>query len=169
MGTLSGLSADTYYYAFRYSYQSCDYVYGGFSYGADQNAGAGGIWDGTTWTSGVLTVNSTDASFTYPQCCYFTNDTDPTPITAVTGIAGTYSCSDNNLAIATDGTIDLDASNPGTYTVTHTLTNCPSTATQEVFVMYAVTIVIRILMKPNLKMQMEMKWFFMMLIQIPIL
>ena len=54
----------------------------------------------------------------------------------MTGIAGTYSCSDNNLAIATDGTIDLDASNPGTYTVTHTLTNCPGTATQEVFVMY---------------------------------
>ena len=133
IGTLSGLSAGTYYYAFRYSYQSCDYVYGGFSFDVN-GGGAGGIWDGITYTSGVLTVNSTDATFTYPQCCYFTTDTDPTPIPTVTGIAGTYSCSDNNLAISNDGTIDLDASSPGLYTITHTLINCPVTSNQNVLI-----------------------------------
>ncbi|MEN9303538.1 MAG: hypothetical protein RL264_1967, partial [Bacteroidota bacterium] len=31
MGTLSGLAGNTYYYAFRYSYNGCAYVYGGYS------------------------------------------------------------------------------------------------------------------------------------------
>ena len=132
-GTLSGLSAGTYYYAFRYSYQSCDYVYGGFSLDVN-GGGAGGIWDGTTYTSGVLTVNSTDASFTYPQCCYFTTDADPTPVPTVTGIQGTYSCTNSSLSMSSDGTIDLSASLPGNYTITHTLTNCPVTSNQDVLI-----------------------------------
>lgn len=133
IGTLSGLSAGTYYYAFRYSYQSCDYVYGGFSLDVN-GGGAGGIWDGTTYTSGVLTVNSSDASFSYPQCCYFTNDTDPTPIPTVTGIQGTYSCTNSDLSMSSDGTIDLSASLPGNYTITHSLTNCPVTSNQDVLI-----------------------------------
>lgn len=44
VSTLSGLAAGTYYYAFRYSYNGCAYVYGGTS----------GIWSNN---SGVLTVN----------------------------------------------------------------------------------------------------------------
>ena len=135
IGTLSGLSAGTYYYAYRYSYQSCDYVYGGFSLDVN-GGGAGGIWDGTTYTSGVLTVNSTDASFSYPQCCYFTNDTDPTPIPTVTGIQGAYSCANSGLSMTSDGVIDLSASVPGNYTITHTLDNCPITATQDVLISY---------------------------------
>ena len=136
VGTLSGLSAGTYYYAFRYSIDNCDYVYGGFSYGSDPNSGAGGIWDGTTYTSGVITVNSTDASFSYPQCCYFTNDTDPTPVPSVTGIQGAYSCSNSGLSMTSDGEIDLSASFPGNYTIVHTLVNCPITATQDVLISY---------------------------------
>ena len=62
-----------------------------------------------------------------------TNDTDPTPIPTVIGIAGTYSCLDNNLAIATDGSIDLMLIE--VHIVTRSLTNCTGTATQEVLIM----------------------------------
>ena len=44
LSTLTGLAAGTYYYAFRYSYNGCPFVYGG----------TGGIWSSN---SGVLTVN----------------------------------------------------------------------------------------------------------------
>ena len=54
ISTLTNLPAGTYYYTFRYAYtlNVCGYQYGGFS------AGGGNIWDGITYTSGVLTVNS---------------------------------------------------------------------------------------------------------------
>ncbi|HNY01647.1 MAG TPA: T9SS type A sorting domain-containing protein, partial [Bacteroidales bacterium] len=40
----------TWYYAMRYKRGSSSYVYGGYS------AGGGGLWDGSTYVSGVLTV-----------------------------------------------------------------------------------------------------------------
>jgi gliding motility-associated-like protein len=49
-GTISGLTAGTYYYAFRYSLNGCTYQYGGY------NAGGGGFWDGTSNVNGTLTV-----------------------------------------------------------------------------------------------------------------
>ncbi|MEI2748108.1 MAG: hypothetical protein V9E88_05050 [Ferruginibacter sp.] len=45
------LAAGTYYYTFRYSLNGCGYSYGGYS------SGGGNFWDGTTYVSGVLTVN----------------------------------------------------------------------------------------------------------------
>jgi hypothetical protein len=45
--TLTGLSAGTYYYAYRYTINGCEFQYGGFS---------GGFWNGTSNVSGVLTV-----------------------------------------------------------------------------------------------------------------
>jgi hypothetical protein len=51
VGTISGLSAGTYYYAFRYKLaNSCNYQYGGY------NANGGGFWNGTTNVNGTLTV-----------------------------------------------------------------------------------------------------------------
>ncbi|WP_264510260.1 T9SS type A sorting domain-containing protein [Flavobacterium sp. N1719] len=54
----SALAPGTYYYAFRYSINGCAYYYGGYS------ATGGGTWNGTSNTSGVLTVQP---SFTYYQ------------------------------------------------------------------------------------------------------
>jgi subtilisin-like proprotein convertase family protein len=48
IGTLSGLAAGTYYYAFRYQINGCAWQYGGF----------GGPWNGTTNVNGVLTVTA---------------------------------------------------------------------------------------------------------------
>jgi hypothetical protein len=52
MGTFTGLPTGTYYYAFRYQINGCEWQYGGYS------IGGGGIWNGTTFVSGVLNVNS---------------------------------------------------------------------------------------------------------------
>lgn len=46
------LAAGTYYYTFRYSLDGCQWQYGGYS------AGGGGFWNGSTFTSGVLTINA---------------------------------------------------------------------------------------------------------------
>jgi len=48
----ASLAVGTYYYTFRYSRNSCSWVYGGFS------STGGSAWDGTTNISGVLTVNA---------------------------------------------------------------------------------------------------------------
>ncbi|QBZ98413.1 T9SS type A sorting domain-containing protein [Flavobacterium sangjuense] len=47
----AALAPGTYDYATRFSLNNGPYVYGGFS------SGGGGFWDGTTFVSGVLTVN----------------------------------------------------------------------------------------------------------------
>ncbi len=47
----AGLAPGTYYYASRFKLNSGAYQYGGYS------SGGGGFWDGTTYVSGVLTVN----------------------------------------------------------------------------------------------------------------
>jgi hypothetical protein len=51
-GTFTGLPVGTYYYTFRYQINGCGWQYGGYS-----NAG-GGFWDGTSYVSGMLTVNA---------------------------------------------------------------------------------------------------------------
>ena len=61
MGTLSGLSAGTYYYAFRYKITAstaCGYQYGGYN---------GGFWNGTSNISGVLTVNGNPTISSQPS------------------------------------------------------------------------------------------------------
>jgi hypothetical protein len=50
------LDPGTYYYATRWSLNNGPYVYGGITTG-----GEGGAWDGTTYNSGVLTVNAPPA------------------------------------------------------------------------------------------------------------
>lgn len=51
-GTFTGLPVGTFYYTFRYQINGCGWQYGGYS-----NAG-GGFWNGTSYVSGVLTVNA---------------------------------------------------------------------------------------------------------------
>ncbi|MCD4696923.1 MAG: T9SS type A sorting domain-containing protein, partial [Bacteroidales bacterium] len=51
LGVTQALAVGTYYYASRWQLNSGSFTYGGYS------AGGGGFWDGTTYVSGVLTVN----------------------------------------------------------------------------------------------------------------
>lgn len=68
--TLSGLVAGTYFYAFRYSYNGCAYVYGGYSVPSAAsniwtiNAGGGGAFIGSSTTNGGGSsgINSSNGS-----------------------------------------------------------------------------------------------------------
>ncbi|MBS1583171.1 MAG: HYR domain-containing protein, partial [Bacteroidetes bacterium] len=76
----------------------------------------------------VTVVHEADATFSYPQGTYCAAAADPTPVTAQAG--GTFSASAGLTIDATTGTIDLDASAPGTYAITHAFDGqCPSSDT----------------------------------------
>ncbi|NJX16166.1 T9SS type A sorting domain-containing protein [Tamlana crocina] len=88
----------------------------------------------TPGSCGTTTVNVTaldDASFSYGSSSYCQNASDPSPtITGTTG--GTFS-STAGLSIASNGTIDVSASTPNTYTVTYTTAGtCPSSSNVSV-------------------------------------
>ncbi|KJD31132.1 hypothetical protein PK35_15925, partial [Tamlana nanhaiensis] len=79
-----------------------------------------------------VTINaSDDSSFSYSASAFCANDSDPSPtITGTTG--GTFS-STAGLSIASNGTIDVSASTPNTYTVTYTTAGtCPNSSTFDV-------------------------------------
>ncbi|MFM7730388.1 MAG: hypothetical protein ACKO6L_05075, partial [Flavobacteriales bacterium] len=64
LGSINGLPAGTYYYAFRYQINGCGWQYGGYS------STGGGLWNGTSNVSGVLNViplpvAGNDASVTF--------------------------------------------------------------------------------------------------------
>ena len=87
-------------------------------------------------TQDVLIKSLDDASFSYASCCYWTTDSDPSPTPTVSASEGTYACSDNNLSMTSNGLIDLSASSPGNYTITHTSSDCPNTDTKDVLILY---------------------------------
>lgn len=89
-------------------------------------------WGSTTSTATTITVNPvSDASFSYAQSAYCTNDANPTPTVTT---AGTFSATPAGLSINTStGVIDLAASTPGTYTVSNAVSGpCPDTKTTSV-------------------------------------
>ena len=79
----SSLGVGTYFYAFRYSYNGCTYVYGGLN----------GPWNGTTNNSGTLTItanNTASAASSSPTVCINTAITAIThTTTGATGFATT--------------------------------------------------------------------------------
>ncbi len=79
----------------------------------------------------TITVNpDDDPSFSYPQGTYCLTGTDP--VATITGLGGgTFTGSGALVINGGDGTIDLDASGVGTYTVTYT-TNGPCPQTSQV-------------------------------------
>ncbi|AUC15753.1 hypothetical protein BTO06_11595 [Tenacibaculum sp. SZ-18] len=81
-----------------------------------------------TSTSTNITINALDnASFSYSSTAYCLNDPDPSPNSIATP-GGTFS-SINGLVIASNGTIDVSASTPGTYPITYTTAGtCPNSA-----------------------------------------
>ena len=84
-----------------------------------------------------ITVTALDnATFNYPNASYCSNSANPVP-TAVIG--GSYSSTTGLVfANSTTGEIDLAASTPGTYTVTHTTNGaCPNTSTKQITIVAA--------------------------------
>ena len=117
-GTIgNGFAPGTYYYTFRYSLNGCAFQYGGYS------TGGGNFWDGSTYVSGVLTVNG-DAnagtvSGTTPLCA------GATATYSSTGDAGgTWSSTNTGVATvnATSGVVT--AVGPGTTDITYTASGC---------------------------------------------
>ncbi len=84
-GTLSGLTAGTYYYAFSYTYNGCT-VYGGY------NSNGGGFWDGTNNVNGVVTVSANTTPTFNPIAAICSGAAlNPLPTTSNNGISGTWS------------------------------------------------------------------------------
>lgn len=89
-GTLSGLTAGTYYYAFSYTYNGCT-VYGGY------NPNGGGIWNGTTNVNGVVTVSANTTPTFNPVAAICSGAViSPLPTTSNNGISGTWTPALNN-------------------------------------------------------------------------
>ena len=86
-------------------------------------------------TTQVVTVNPQDnASFSYSQNTFCQSGTDPFPI--VTGLAGGAFTSTAGLNInASTGLINLRASTPGSYIITHTTNGtCPNASTFNIVI-----------------------------------
>ena len=74
-----------------------------------------------------------DASFSYAKAAYCVNESDPSAV--ITGItSGTFSSLSGLVFTDTSsGTIDLDGSTPGTYTVTYTTSGtCTNTSSFQI-------------------------------------
>lgn len=112
-GTISGLTSGTYYYAFRYQINNCDWQYGGY------NLSGGGAWGGTN-VSGVLTVialPNAGADGTVSACA------SGTPVNLFGAVGGTPNTTGiwsgpSPLDNGFQGTYDPIQDNPGTYTYT---------------------------------------------------
>ncbi|MGY8867940.1 MAG: hypothetical protein ACKVJK_20230, partial [Methylophagaceae bacterium] len=82
-----------------------------------------------------VTVNpQEDATFAYSNSSYCSDNSDPSPTISGTS-GGTFTANSAGLnIIAATGLIDLDASTPGTYTITYSTPgpNCSATSTQDV-------------------------------------
>jgi hypothetical protein len=71
----STLAADTYYYAFRYALNGCQYYYGGYS------GSGGGPWNGSTNVNGVIVVDPTSVAGTVSANQTICQSTQPANIT----------------------------------------------------------------------------------------
>ncbi|CAM1372260.1 T9SS type A sorting domain-containing protein [Tenacibaculum xiamenense] len=110
----------------------------------DVSASTPGTYTVTYTTAGTcpnsatasVTINPLDdASFSYAASSYTTEDSDPSP--TITGLTGGSFSSTAGLSIASNGTIDVSASTPGTYTVTYTTAGtCPNSSTFNIDIYY---------------------------------
>lgn len=125
--TLSGLTAGTYYYAFRYSLNGCPFKYGGNTWDGTTSV-TGGFWDGTSNISGVLTVNLVPNVTISGQ----TTICNGSNTTLNANGANTYLWSNG---LGTLSSITVSPTNSTSYIVTGTnLNNCTNTANINVIV-----------------------------------
>lgn len=95
MGTVAGLTAGTYYYAYRFSLNGCSFQYGGYS------VAGGGFWGGTN-VNGVITVTpNTLPTFTQVTPICSGAALSPLPLASLEGITGTWSPALNNTSTTT--------------------------------------------------------------------
>ena len=89
-----------------------------------------GVACNDTFDFDVSITNAPDATFDYGTLSFCQSDADPSPVFGVGATAGTFTASSSDLVIdPATGVVDLDASVPGTYTVTNTIAAagaCPS-------------------------------------------
>jgi hypothetical protein len=83
VATLTGLAPGTYYYAYRYQLNGGPFRYGGYS-----PPPGGGFWDGTTYVSGVLTVNCSATVSSFPYLEDFETGTGNWISQSITGTEG---------------------------------------------------------------------------------
>ncbi len=128
--TLS-LPAGTYYYTFRYSLDGCGFQYGGYS------AGGGNFWDGTTYVSGVLTVNALPTvSFSGLSASYCVN-AGSVVLTGNQAPNGTFSgpgITDNGNGTASFNPATAGAGGPYSITYTYSDGTCSNSDVQTVTV-----------------------------------
>jgi subtilisin-like proprotein convertase family protein len=120
-GTLSGLAAGTYYYAFRYQINGCAWQYGGYS------ASGGGFWNGTNNVSGLLTVNAAplagnDGALTV--CATGASVNLFTSLGTSASSTGTWS-GPSALLGGNLGTFNPAVNSAGVYTYTVSVVGCP--------------------------------------------
>ncbi len=121
---MTGLAAGTYYYAFRYQYQTGDFYYGGY------NAGGGGAWDGTNNVSGVLTVNAVAAPAAAATQTFCNSATVANlATTAGTGIKWYADATGGTELAGTTALVDGE-----NYFASQTVSGCESSARTEVVV-----------------------------------
>lgn len=118
IGTISGLAAGTYYYAFRYQINGCAWQYGGL----------GGAWNGTaTSNSGVITVTAPpqaglDGSVTL--CATGSPVNLYSSLGALAATNGTWT-GPSTLTGGNQGTFNPLTNTPGAYTYTVAASGCP--------------------------------------------
>jgi hypothetical protein len=91
----------------------------------------------------VVISGAPDATFSYGQASYCTNETNPNPVFGAGASAGSFSSTTGLVLNASTGAINLASSNAGTYTVTNAIAangSCPaSTETYDVIINTAPT------------------------------
>jgi gliding motility-associated-like protein len=93
----------------------------------------------TITSTTVSIVVTPDANFTYSSSTYCQFAANPAPVFSGIASAGTFSASSPNLVFTdiSTGVIDLQNSQPGTYTITNTIAasgTCPTTSAQQTMV-----------------------------------
>ncbi|OYQ33164.1 hypothetical protein CHU92_13580 [Flavobacterium cyanobacteriorum] len=116
---ITGLSAGTYYYAFRYQYLTGPYLYGATN----------GPWNGTSNVNGVLTVNAINAP-TANAAQSFCSGATVASLAATGTAVKWYAAATGGTAL--DGTTALV--NGENYFASQTIDGCESTARTEVVV-----------------------------------
>lgn len=84
-----------------------------------------------TSTQTIVISGAPDATFTYAQSSYCSNETNPSPVYGAGASAGAFSSTTGLVINASTGVINLASSNAGTYTVTNAIAangSCPADA-----------------------------------------
>ena len=115
MGTFSGLTAGTYYYTFRYQINGCGWQYGGYS------STGGGIWNGTNYISGVLTIIPIPNAGTNGTLTVCTGTT-PTNAQLFASLGGTPTTGGTWTNVGLVYTYTVNATSPCTTAATATVT-----------------------------------------------